>query len=145
MQNYLGNFQNLENEVMPCLKTWKSSPVFDEREIGIRCGSCDCHKFSLPRCINDSIMHWQKNFVLLLVSEVIKLFVTIVCQISKFKVKYARGVRHSVTGSVGWMLREHLCLQTGRQSILWYTCYKIQDKKTYRFPRRCCKNGGIPT
>jgi hypothetical protein len=41
-----------------------------------------------------------------LVSEVIKLFVTIVSQISKFKFIYARGVRHSVTGSVGWMLRD---------------------------------------
>lgn len=56
MQNYLGNFQNLENEVMPHLKIWKSSPVFDEREIGIRLGCRDCHEFSLPRCVNDSIV-----------------------------------------------------------------------------------------
>jgi len=30
----------------------------------------------------------------------------IVGQISKFKSKYATGVRHSVTGSVGWMLKD---------------------------------------
>ncbi len=29
--------------------------------------------------------------------------------------------------------RKHLCLQTGQQSIPRCTCYKIQEKKTYRF------------
>ena len=37
---------------------------------------------------------------------VIKLFVMIASQISKFKFKYATGVRHPVTGSVGWMFRD---------------------------------------
>jgi len=31
-------------------------PVFDKREIRIRYGSCGGHKFSLLRCVNDSIM-----------------------------------------------------------------------------------------
>ncbi|HXQ36396.1 MAG TPA: hypothetical protein VN843_20455, partial [Anaerolineales bacterium] len=76
-----------------------------------------CHEFSLPRCANDSIVLEQKKFVLplvhtaalrraALISEVIKLFVTIVCQISKFKFKHATGLRHSVPGSVRWMLRD---------------------------------------
>jgi hypothetical protein len=81
-------------------------PKLSQRDIrkGLRSG-CG-HKFNLPRCANDFIVHRQKKFVLPLGSEVIKLFVMIVGQISKFKFKYATGVRHSVTGSVGWMLKD---------------------------------------
>ena len=32
------------------------APVFDKRDIRIRYGGCGGHKFSFPRCINDSIM-----------------------------------------------------------------------------------------
>jgi hypothetical protein len=44
------------------------------------------------------LMHPQNaDLPLVLVSEVIKLLITIVGQISKFKFKYATGVRHSVS------------------------------------------------
>jgi len=37
-----------KNKVMPSLKIWKSSPVFDEREIGICYSSCGGHKGMIP-------------------------------------------------------------------------------------------------
>src|SRR4026207_2541049 len=77
------------------------APVFDEREIGIRYGYCGGHKFGLARCVNDSIVHRQKKFV--------------------------------IPGSVGWMFRDASVSTYGRQSILRCTCYKIQEKNTYRF------------